>query len=313
MDGKNFFTFEQQVEHLKNDKNIIISDCQYAEEVLQRIGYFSLMGGYKQLFRIPLTKKYKPGTSFDEIVALYHFDAVLRELFLKYLLQIERHTGNLMAYYFTELHGIDQAEYLNPNNYNNSGRNMRTVSGLIKKLYGAVNTNDYEYVNYYRTQYGNIPLWITTNILTFGSLSKMYKVLPQSLRSKVCKHFFSVNQKELERYLSVLTKYRNACAHSDRLFTYKTVDQILDTPVHAKLCIPKRGNQYVYGKQDLFSVVIAFRYLLSKQDFSEFKKKLSREINKVQKNLSHITKVELLHQMGFPTNWGNITRYHLIP
>lgn len=31
-------------------------DSQYAEKVLQRIGYFSLMGGYKQLFRIPFTK-----------------------------------------------------------------------------------------------------------------------------------------------------------------------------------------------------------------------------------------------------------------
>ena len=102
-----------------------------------------------------------------------------------------------MAYYFTELYGIDQTEYLNPNNYNNSGRNMRIVSGLIRKLYGAVNTSDYEYVNYYRTHYGNIPLWITINVLTFVSLSKMYKVLPQSLRSKVCKNFFSINQKGL--------------------------------------------------------------------------------------------------------------------
>jgi len=56
--SKNFSTFTQQVESLKNDKNIIIPDSRYAEEMLQRIGYFSLMGGYKQLFRIPLTKKY---------------------------------------------------------------------------------------------------------------------------------------------------------------------------------------------------------------------------------------------------------------
>ena len=67
-----------------------------------------------------------------------------------------------------------------------------------------------------------------------------------------------VNQKQLERFLSVLTKYRNVCAHSDRLFTYRTVDQILDTPLHAKLNIPRQGNQYIYGKQDLFAVVIAF-------------------------------------------------------
>lgn len=303
---KVFFTFAQQVQALE-DKNINISDRQYAEEMLQQIGYFSLFGGYKQLFRIPLTKKYKPGTSFDEIVALYQFDAEIRSLFLKYLLQIERHIGNLIAYYFIELHGIGQSEYMNPENYNNIPRNQKTISGLMRKLYGAVNTTDYAYVNYYREQYGNIPLWITTNVMTFGSLSKMYHVLPQSLRSKICRHYPSIHQKQLERFLSILTKFRNVCAHSDRLFSYRTVEQILDTPFHAVLKIPKQGSQYIYGKQDLFAVVIAFRYLLSKEDFCIFKRNLTLEIGRVNKKLIHITETELLRHMGFPTNWKNIS------
>ena len=103
------------------------------------------------------------------------------------------------------------------------------------------------------------------------------------------------------------------CAHSDRLFTYKTIDQILDTSLHEKLKIPKQGNQYIYGKQDLFAIVIAFRYLLPKEDFINFKKKLVREIGKLNKELLHITESELLEQMGFPANWKNITRYRLIP
>lgn len=258
---KQFLTFSQQVEYLKSEKEIAVSDDQFAAEILQRIGYFALMGGYKELFRIPFTKKYKPGTSFDEIVALYQFDAELRELFLKYLLQIERHIGNLIAHYFVESHGISQAEYMNPKNYNNSSHNRKIITGLIRKLHGAVTTTDYIHVNYYRTKYGNIPLWITTNVLTFGSLSKMYNVLEQSLRSKICRHFPSVNQRQLERFLSVLTKYRNVCAHGDRLFSYRTVDQILDTPLHSKLNIPQQGNQFIYGKQDLFAVVIAFRLI----------------------------------------------------
>lgn len=226
------------------------------------------MGGYKQLFRIPFTKKDKPETIFAEIVASYQFDADLRELFLKHLLQIERHIGNLIAYYFIEAYGVSQNEYMNPNNYNNIPRNQNTIGGLVKKLYGAINFTEHDYVNYHRTQYGNIPLWVTASVLTFGSLSKMYHVLPQSFRSKICRHFPKANnQRQLERYLSVLTKYRNACAHGERLFTYKTVDQILDTPLHAKLKIPKKGSQYIYGKQGLFSVVIAFRDLLLKEDF----------------------------------------------
>ena len=311
--SKQFLTFTQQVDYLKNEQGITISNDQFAEDTLQRIGYFALMGGYKELFRIPFSKKYKPGTSFDEIVTLYQFDARLRELFLKYLLQIERHIGNLIAYYFIEAHGISQTEYMNPHNYNNSPRNRKIISGLIRKLHGAVTTTDYTHVNYYRSKYGNIPLWVTTSVLTFGSLSKMYNVLAQSLRSKICRHFPNVNQRQLERFLSVLTKYRNVCAHGDRLFSYRTVDQILDTPLHSKLTIPQHGNQYIYGKQDLFAVVIAFRYLLSKEDFQEFKRKLALDISRANKTMVYITENELLKHMGFPKNWRNITRYQLTP
>lgn len=309
--SKKFLTFSQQIEYLKTEKGIIISDEKYAKDIIQHIGYFPLMGGYKELFRIPFSKKYKPGTSFDEIVALYQFDANLRELFLKYLLQIERHIGNLIAYYFIDAYGIFQIEYLDPNNYNYTNQNRKIIHGLMRKLHRAVTTSDYSYVNYYRSQYGNLPLWITINILTFGSISKMYKVLPQPLRSKICRHFPAVHQKQLERFLSVLTKYRNVCAHNDRLFTYRTVDQILDTPLHAKMVLPKRGNQYMYGKQDLFAVAIAFRYLLPKENFITFQTKLAAELLKINSQLIHITEDELMSHMGFPENWKDITRYHI--
>ena len=45
---KQFLTFSQQVEYLKSEKAIAVSDDQFAEEILQRIGYFALMGGYKE-------------------------------------------------------------------------------------------------------------------------------------------------------------------------------------------------------------------------------------------------------------------------
>ncbi len=112
----------------------------------------------------------------------------------------------------------------------------------------------------------------------------MYKVFPQTLRSKICKNFDCVNQRQMEQFLSVLTKFRNVCAHGERLFTYRTIDNISDLPLHQKMSIPKRGIQYVYGKNDLFAVVIAFRYLLSTEDFSAFKQKLTIEITNVTKN-----------------------------
>lgn len=310
---KKFSTFDEQIELLKSEKHLLITDESYAKNILMRIGYFPLFGGYKHLFRIPLTKKYKEGTTFNEIVALYEFDSNLRELFFKYLLQIERHMRSLMSYYFSENYGETQDAYLNANNYNGNRRNHKIISRLIATLQRAVNTTDYAYINYYRSTYNNIPLWVLSNVLTFGNLSKMYKVFPQSLQSKVCKNFACVNQRQMEQFLSVLTKFRNVCAHGERLFTYRTIDNISDLPLHQKMEIPKQGIQYLYGKNDLFAVVIAFRYLLPKEDFLKFKRKLTIEISKVNKKLIHITENELLEHMGFPKNWMNITRYTLTP
>lgn len=308
---KKFSTFSEQVEWLQDEKHLIISDRQYAEDVLKHIGYFPLMGGYKHLFRIPLTKKYKDGTSFDEIVSLYEFDAELRELFFKYLLQIERHLRSLMSYYFSEQYGESQSAYLDANNFNNSRRNHNTVSRLIATLQRAASTTDYVYINYYRNTYGNIPLWVLINVLTFGNLSKMYKVFPQSLQSKVCKNFGIINQRQMEQFLSVLTKFRNVCAHGERLFTYQTIDNISDLPLHRKMSIPMNGIQYQYGKNDLFAVVIAFRYLIPSKDFLVFKRKLAALIDHTSKKLVHIDSEELLNKMGFPPNWKNIPRYRL--
>ena len=310
---KKFSTFDEQIELLKSEKHLLISDETYAKNILMRIGYFPLFGGYKHLFRIPLTKKYKEGTTINEIVALYEFDSNLRELFFKYLLQIERHMRSLMSYYFSEKYGETQAAYLNANNYNNSRRNQKIISRLMSTLQRAVNTTDYVYINYYRSNYNNIPLWVLINVLTFGNLSKMYKVFAQSLRSKICKNFDYINQRQMEQFLSVLTKFRNVCAHGERLFTYRTIDTISNLPLHQKMAIPKQGVQYLYGKNDLFAVVIALRYLLPPEDFSVFKQKLTAEITNVTKKLVHITENELLEHMGFPNNWKKISRYRLTP
>ena len=231
MTGQKYFsTFEQQVNWLQDEKHLIISDRQFAENALRHIGYFPLIGGYKHLFRVPLTKIYKEGTTFDEIVALYEFDAELRELFFKYLLQIERHLRSLMSYYFSEMYGESQSAYLDARNFNNTRKTQKTIVRLIATLHHAATTTDYAYINYYRNTYDNIPLWVLVNVLTFGNLSKMYQVFPQSLQSKVCKDIGTVNRKQMEQFLSILTKFRNVCAHGERLFTYRTVDAIADLP-----------------------------------------------------------------------------------
>lgn len=112
----------------------------------------------------------------------------------------------------------------------------------------------------------------------------------------------------MDQILSVLTKYRNACAHGERLFSYTTRDDIPDLPLHEKLHIIKNGNQYIHGKHDLFAVVIAFRYLLPHQAFGDFKKTLVKEIRSFCSGCTALSETDLLNEMSFPANWKNVSR-----
>ena len=80
--AKPFLTYDEQIEKLINEKKLIINDSESAKEVLKNIGYFSLIGGYKTPFIDPMTRIYQNGASFNDILALYHFDYLYANLYL---------------------------------------------------------------------------------------------------------------------------------------------------------------------------------------------------------------------------------------
>lgn len=307
---KPFLTYQQQIQKLMEEKHLIVNDVKFAMEKLHELGYFTLIGGYKAPFRDPMTRVYIVNTTFEDIYALYQFDNQLRELFFQYLCQIEKRMHSLISYAFCEQYGELQNAYLNPENYNYSIRNQNGVNKLISIMERLANRNiNYEYLVYQRRIYHNVPLWVLINALTFGQLSKMYSFLPFHIQSNISRQFTRVNERELEQYLKVLVLYRNIGAHNERLFSHKVYSEIPNTILHQKLGIAQNGTQYVYGKKDLFGVVIAFRYLLPKEQFINFKHVLTKQIEKYLSQSQRISESKLLELMGFPQNWKMITRY----
>lgn len=298
---KLFLSYDQQIEKLKNEKNLQIDDEVYAKEILRQTSYYSLIGGYKDIFKNPTTKKYKDGTKFEDIVELYYFDESLRQLFLKYLIKIENEIKSQVSYYFTEKNGENQKEYLDTAKYNYVGKkNQRDIDRLIDILKGYVTKpTDYHYINHAQEKYENVPLWVLTNALTFGNISKMYMLLPQDIQIKVSRNYSCINESQMVSILAVMVKFRNVCAHSERLFTYRTTDSIPDLPIHMKLKIAQKGTQYVNGKNDLFSVAIALRYMLSDSWYKEFIKELKALIDKYLKKHDSISEKELYEKNGF--------------
>ena len=147
---KPFLTYPQQLQKLK-DKNLTIADDAAATITLHHYGYFALVSGYKDLFKNPTTKDYRDGTTLDDIVALYRFDEQLRELTLRYLLQVERHIRSAYSYAFCSQFGESQNSYLDVRNYNLMGRiNPREVQKLITRHLQPFlsHTTDYPYIEH---------------------------------------------------------------------------------------------------------------------------------------------------------------------
>lgn len=311
--AKPFLTYPQQLNNLTARKGLIINDASMAETALHQVGYFSLIGGYKTPFINPMTRIYKPGTSFDDVLALYEFDKDLRHLVFKYICEIESNIRQLCSYSFCQKYGENQSTYLSANSFNVTKKTYKHIQKLIQMLDYQANINtDHKYIVHQRKTYQNVPLWVVMNTLTFGQLAHFYSFLPSSIQVVVSKDFANVNERELERYLDILTLFRNVCAHNERLYNFRINSrEFPDKTLHNKLNIPKINNTYTQGKKDLFSLVIAFRYLLPANSFVAFKKDLSKIINSYHKKSSAIGQNDLLSIMGFPTNWNNITRYKM--
>jgi abortive infection bacteriophage resistance protein len=67
--AKAFLTYNQQLYILEQDKQLTIPDPEYAKRMLEEISYYSLIGGYKSLFKHNASNKYIHGVTFDELVS----------------------------------------------------------------------------------------------------------------------------------------------------------------------------------------------------------------------------------------------------
>ena len=62
--AKNFLTYEQQLHILEYDKQLAIPNHEYATKKLEELSYYSLIGGYKSLFKHAPSNKYIHGVTF---------------------------------------------------------------------------------------------------------------------------------------------------------------------------------------------------------------------------------------------------------
>ena len=303
---KTFKSLEEQIEIMKN-KGLVINDEAFCKEVLLRENYFFL-NGYRRTFMKNKDKsKYITGTTFEELYDLFLFDRKIRNILFKNILIVENNIKSIISYQLSKKYGYREKDYLKPTNFNYSFDNKRQVNDLISKMKRQIKNNaaTHSATRHYVTNYGYIPLWVLVKVLSFGIVVELFSVLKKEDQYDIV-DIYGLELKDFVTYLSIVSNYRNLCAHEDIVYDNKTQKYIDDSVYHRKLHIPMMDNEYIYGKNDLFALVIILKCLLKDEEVKTLVLELDNAINELDNRLRSISVGKVLDKMGFPENWKDI-------
>ena len=275
--------------------------------ILLKENYF-FVSGYRHLFMKDGKDKYfMDGTTFEELYSTFVFDRNIRNIFFKNILIIENNVKSLISYKMSKKYGFKEKDYLNIKNFTEDTLKNRQVHDVLDKVRRQIRVNGRKHTAtiHYITNYGYIPLWILVKVLSFGLMTEFYNILKVNDQVEIAS-IYNLDTNVFSNYLTILSNYRNLCAHEDMLYDYRTRKLIYDTIYHEKLRIPKEDNEYIYGKNDLFSLVIILKELLSNEQFRDLMSELSYEIDIISGKVSVISIESILKKIGFPENWRDI-------
>lgn len=215
---------------------------------------------------------------------------------------VENHLKSSIAYQIGKEYG--HKNYLKEANFDLTLRKIedndlsvrkKVIKGLIKNVNNKIK---YQYkknngmIIHFKDSHGYIPPWVLVNILSLGTLGKIYANMKKSDRKVIADTFVNNNiekkfdEVEFSKMVVMLTSCRNKCAHDERLYDYRDKQQIKNHEIHHNLSIPLIDYKYVCGKNDLFSIVIVLRLLLNasyNRNFRVLVREIEDNLNKLSK------------------------------
>ena len=303
---KVFKTIQEQISILES-KGLIIDDYLFTEDILIRENYF-FISGYRHLFlKSPKDRNFIKGTTFRELYALFNFDRQVRNIVFKNLLIIENNLKSIISYQLSKKYGFREKDYLRPENFTKVPDKQRQLNDTLKKMKRQIRVNGAQHsaTSHYLKNYGYIPLWVVVKVLSFGIVGELYTVMKREDQEEIA-NIYDLSIDNLLTYLPILSNYRNLCAHEDILYDHRTQKIIGDTRYHDGLDIPTTDGEYIYGKDDLFALIIILKQLLRPEEFRLLINELSYEIDILCGKLKVINIGKVLDTMGFPRNFREI-------
>lgn len=171
---------------------------------------------------------------------------------------------------------------------------------LMDEIDYEINRSNEDFIKHYQQKYDTPqqpPAWMTLEVLSLGTLSKMYNLLKKSsLKKKVARDLGLGDDKVLSNWLHAIAVWRNCCAHHSRIWNRRSIINII-MPTNIYHPFIKRELMPKLHPNKIFTVLCCIKY---------FSNIISPDSNLKQNILSIIGdggNLLNLQDMGFPKDW----------
>ncbi|WP_336878074.1 Abi family protein [Staphylococcus nepalensis] len=208
----------------------------------------------------------------------------------------------------------------------------KTYDKLIAKIYAEIGRQrrKSKYIASYLDNHTYLPMWVLTNILTFGQIGKLYEIQNSDIQHLILKKL-SLKESNIDdrisiinllKVIQILTIYRNSCAHNERIYCepiYIPIDDdfmgyLTKFPQAKEVISLKHRNKYLTKtksyklnsyRRGLYTLMFCISLFLNKRELSSFKNEFNTELSNLNKKLSTRAYNNVLNQMGLNFNWFN--------
>lgn len=291
-------TIDAQIALLQQ-RGLACKDEDLVRRWLITVGYYRLSAYWLPFEKAPASgqtrsKVFADGTEFETIIQIYTFDRRLRLLVSEAIERIEIALRSSWTHRLSIAHGSHA--HMDARHFKNGWRHAQQLSALA----GRVESSNEVFVDHYRAKYDQPympPLWVVTELLTFGELSKWVAATADpKIGAGVARDLGLPTRETLEGAIQAIAYVRNICAHHGRLWNRRLVKRIPNIKrFGADLSVDINGDQaqpenYIYNL-----LVVLCRMLLAQSPDTSFPSRL--------KNLVSERSAPQTQAMGFPIDW----------
>lgn len=238
-------SYAEQVELLKK-RGLAIPDEAKALHYLQHHNYYRLSA-----YRFPLTvqgnpDQFLPGTTFEDLWELYHFDRTLRQVVSEAVKRVEISVRSRWAYVLAHAHGPQAYEHATV--FRDPTRHTESLGRLDEEL----NRSHEDFVDHYKKKYhmARPPIWAACEVMSFGVLSRFYENVKRNSDRKQISTTYGMSPETLESLLQHCSYIRNLCAHHSRLWNRRftiTVQLPKSSPAAVIPNLNPRADRLIYN------------------------------------------------------------------